>query len=333
MENSIFNIIKNYNVHVENIIQQPNLINNKINNIVDKIFVINLTKDIIKKNYILLLMKKYNFNFTFVNVPLISNETYNLCNNKRITKGELGCTISHLWCLNQIILNKYKNAIIFEDDIILHKNFTNLFLQLDITKFDFLLLGAHDMNFSKLNYKNVKNNLYLPDKNSKKLFGAHANYYSLKGAKRMFNIRTSLISFFDKEYMLMFNHYENRSAICYPNLVVSNISTSSLNHEHQICSEIEDEYYTKCFKNFQFNDYNFIYINILLPLLPLEKVEPNLPLDLKVNLKQKSKINLYESYITNCIYEYCHDFKKIKLIKKRFVLDFFTIDDIINLKL
>ena len=328
MENPIFNIIKNYDIIVENIVQ-PNLINNKINNIIDKIFVINLTKDIIKKNYILLLMKKYNLNFTLVNVPLISTETYNLCNNKRITKGELGCTISHLWCLNQIILNKYKNAIIFEDDIILHKDFTNLFLQLDITKFDFLLLGAHDMNFSKLNYKNVKNNLYLPDKNSKNLFGAHANYYSLKGAKRMFNIRTSSISFFDKEYMLMFNHYESTSAICYPNLVISNISSSSLNHEHQICSEIEDEYYTKCFKKFQFNDYNFIYINILLPLLPLnlplEKVEPN--------FKKKVEPNLYESYITNCIYEYCHDFEKIKLIKKRFVLDFFTIDDIINLKL
>ena len=101
--------------------------------------------------------------------------------------------------------------------------------------------------------------MYRPSENSNNLYGAHANYYSLKGAKAMFKIRTSEISFFDKEYMLMFKHFKNSSFICYPNLVISNISSSTLNHNREILSTLEHEYYRKCFVNFNFNMYNFIY--------------------------------------------------------------------------
>ena len=41
--------------------------------------------------------------------------------------GEVGCYLSHMWCLNDIIKNNIKNAIIFEDDIVVRKNFENLY--------------------------------------------------------------------------------------------------------------------------------------------------------------------------------------------------------------
>jgi hypothetical protein len=60
------------------------------------------------------------------------------------------------------------------------------------------------------------------------------------------------ISFFDKEYMLMFDYYKDTSYICYPNLCVSNITDSSLNHKREILSDLELQYYKKCFISFNF---------------------------------------------------------------------------------
>ena len=308
MQNLLIDSIKNYKIKLINIVNDNN---SEINKIVKKIYVINLIEDIQKRNYIIILMKKYKINFTFVIVERISSDLHKqICKSSLISKGELGCCLSHLWCLYQIIKNNYENAIIFEDDIIFHKNFIQRFLNIYNNKLDFLLLGAHDFCFSKFNYKNIKNNLYTPHKNSISLYGAHANYYSLKGAKRMFSIRTSEISFFDKEYMLMFNHYKDTSFICYPNLVVSNISASTLNHERDMLSDLESDYYNKCFINFKFKCYNFIYLNVLNKFIKINENES------------------YESYINKCLYEYFYNFDKIESIQKRLVMDFFTLQDI-----
>jgi glycosyl transferase family 25 len=337
--NSIIDAIKNYKVKVINITHSENNISNNnsdnsdnsvnsvndksdnFNEIIKKIYVINLLDDEMKRNYIITLMKKYNINFTLVIVERVSSELYKSISdntNTFISKGELGCCLSHLWCLSQIIINNYENAIIFEDDIILHKNFINEFISIhkncttNNNLLDFMLLGAHDFNFSKKNYKYVKNKLYRPDESVNNLYGAHANYYSLKGAKAMFKVRTTEISFFDKEYMLMFRHFSNSSYICYPNLVVSNVTSSSLNHKREILSQMEYEYYNKCFIKFNFKNYNFIYVNLL---------DKNL-------FKFDENNNDYESFIDNCLYHNFHDMHKINLVKKRITIDFFNLNDI-----
>ena len=85
--------------------------------------------------------------------------------------------------------------------------------------------------FPKLNHtKCNKMEFIKPNSKSEKLYGAHANYYSLKGAIRMFYTRATKLSFFDNEYMLLFNTME-KSYVCYPNLAISNINDSSLNHK------------------------------------------------------------------------------------------------------
>jgi GR25 family glycosyltransferase involved in LPS biosynthesis len=309
--NPIIDTIKNYKVKTINILNDSN---SEINKKVKKIFVINLLEDNFKRNYIIALMKKYNLNYTLVIVDRISVNTHKLlCPKSLITRSELGCCLSHLWCLHQILTNKYENALIFEDDIILHKNFIQMFLKLHDPKYNFMLLGAHDFNFSDENYKNVKNGLYRPKTTGNKLYGAHANYYSIKGAKRMFEIRISEISFFDKEYMLMFDYYKDTSYICYPNLCVSNITDSTLNHKREILGELELQYYKKCFVNFNFKNYNFIYINLLIDTLDLTENDS------------------YETFIDKCLYYKFHDFESINIVKKRLIMDFFTIKDVLNI--
>jgi GR25 family glycosyltransferase involved in LPS biosynthesis len=311
--NIIFNEIKNYKV---NLIDVVNSKHSELNNRVNKIYVINLFEDITKRNYIKLLMKKYNINYTLVIVNNVTLNTYKkICGDTNLSVGELGCCLSHLWCLYSIIKNKYKNAIIFEDDIILHKQFIQNFLQIYNDNHDFLLLGSHDYNFSKLNYLNVVNNLYKPNINNI-IYGAHANYYSLKGAIAMFNIRISDINFFDSEYMLMFENFKDTSYICYPNLVIADITCSKLNHSHEILSKTELNYYARCFKNINFKDYNLIYLN----LLNKEILHKEVPKFLAQN---------YETYITTCLYNYFYNHNDIVNIKNRLVMNFFTLRDII----
>jgi GR25 family glycosyltransferase involved in LPS biosynthesis len=310
----LIKIIEKYKVKVIDIINNKNSV---INKKISKIFVINLIHDTEKRNYIITLLSKFNINYSIVIVNYIPDQLFNTIYNSTkllITKYELGCCVSHLWCLNQIILNNYKNALILEDDIILHKNFVNRLINIleSKPKIDFLLLGAHDFFFSECNYQNVKDKLYKPDKKSKKLYGAHANYYSLNGAKRQYYIRCSEIGFFDKEYNLMFN-YLDESYICYPNLVVSNVCTSSLNHEKKLGSDVEKDYYQRCFINFNFNKYHFIYIHIFKDI------------DIK-------DTDSYKSYIARCLYSHVNDFNKISEIANRLDYDFFKIDDIKAIK-
>jgi glycosyl transferase family 25 len=313
--NKFIKIIKNYKVKIITI---QNNTESEINKRIDKIYIINLTEDIHKRNYIITIMKKYGINFSLVIVDRISHETLSeIGEYLPISINEFGCCLSHLWCLYQIINKKFKNAIIFEDDIILHKDFEKKFINIydKNPNIDFLLLGAHDYNFSNFNYKNVKDKMYKPttDKNNyyNNLYGAHANYYSLKAAKRMFHIRTSQIDFFDKEYMLMFN-YLSESFICYPNLVLANISESKLEHERNILSYTEKEYYEKCFINFKFNKYNFIYVNLL---------------------KHIQSIYTSDNYetLTNRYLEESFGKENVSIIKARLVMDFFTINDVMNI--
>ena len=53
-------------------------------------------------------MKKYGINFTLVLVDYVPNSIYNTIYNAdkiKITKEELGCCLSHLWCLHKIIIH------------------------------------------------------------------------------------------------------------------------------------------------------------------------------------------------------------------------------------
>jgi glycosyl transferase family 25 len=306
--------IENYNPKIINIVNTKTPI---INKVIKQIFVINLLEDKVKRNYIITLMNKFKINFTLVVVETISDGTYQtLCPNAHISKGELGCCLSHLWCLNKIIQNNYENAIIFEDDIIFHKNFVNHFMKIDFNKIDLLLFGAHDYDFSSLNYKQVKENrLYHPDINTHNLYGAHANFYSLKGAKCMYQIRTSYISFFDKEYMLMFNYFKNTSFICYPNLVVSDVSRSSLNHTKNFFDEEEIDYYNRCFIHFNFKNYHFIYLNILNHYF------------MKNGIDEKNEEN-YGNYVSKTLQAYFLNTDKADIMKNRLSMDFFTLHDI-----
>jgi GR25 family glycosyltransferase involved in LPS biosynthesis len=309
MNNILLEHVKNYKFIDVSVINNTEPI--KFNTIIKKIYVINLLEDLHKRNYIYTLFKKYGINYNIIIVDRIDKSVYEkLCKDKKISQSELGCCMSHMWCLLDILKNNYENAIIFEDDVVLSKNFIPEFLSIyeKTPKLDFLLLGAHDYNFSREHYKNVNDNLYKPNKNCRKLYGAHANYYSREGAQRMFYIRATNISFFDNEYNLIFDTIPD-SYVCYPNLAISNITESSINHEKPILSKAEIGYYSLCFNNLNINDYNLMYFNLL-------------------DISMLKKDDTVDSFVERCLYYRLNDMDKTQLIKKRLALDVFTIEDI-----
>jgi GR25 family glycosyltransferase involved in LPS biosynthesis len=262
-------------------------------------------------------MKKYKINFSLVIVEPIPNHLYNILNkNKKLSKGEIGCTLSHMWCLNKIISNNLKSAVILEDDIIFHKDFNQMCLNIfEKQTYDFLLLGACDFSFSKINFEFVNNNcLYRPHPSSLKVYGAHAIFYSLQGAKKMFEYINENIYFIDRNFHIIFEYFPTTSFICYPNLIVSDISTTNIGHTYPFFSNHEKNYYLDCFNDFQFTDYNFFYLSLFE----------------KLNSQTLSNFHIenYEIFINKLIELQFPNIEHQNILKKRLSFDFFTMNDL-----
>jgi GR25 family glycosyltransferase involved in LPS biosynthesis len=228
---------------------------------VDKVFIINLKKEVIKRKYLIRLFKIKKINFNLVIVEPEDEKNYNkFVKNQEITRSEFGCLTSHLYIL--YLTSKFKiNFIIFEDDIWLHKNFVNLWnnFKKKNKKIEFLLLGACDFNFKKKNINQVTiNNSYYPV-NFELLYGAHANYYTPNACKYWLHYKINNIDFFDKNYYYIFNKFKSESMIMYPNLVLCDISSSNNNHEYQFLSKKEYFYYDNCFQCVEFLNYHVFY--------------------------------------------------------------------------
>ena len=307
-------ILYNYHVKTFDIVNSGNI----LNNYTQKIYVINLEQNIIRRNYILTIMRKYGISFKLVIVKKINKKHYDYYSKYKhnISISELGCGLSHLWCLKDIIQNNYENAIIFEDDIIFHKNFEAKFFEIiEKQSYDFLLLGACDFHFSEVNHNNVFENLYRPNLDFHEVYGAHAIYYSLRGAKYMFNYRINDFAFFDYNLNNVFEYFNESSFICYPNLVVTELSTSDNNHCYDLFSKKEKIFYSKCFIEFNFKDYHFIYLNLQ-------------------DESYIDKFDNFKDYIC-ALFKIKYPGKKeyLEQFKERIDFQFFTLEDIRNIHL
>jgi hypothetical protein len=133
----------------------------------------------------------------------------------------------------------------------------------------------------------------------------------------MYETKSRILTFFDKDYMIMFDRFDNSSFICYPNLVVSDISSSNLHHSYPFFSKSEELYYINCFENFKFTDYNFIYLDIILKHKGVKIREDD----------------TYDSYMTRLIKYQFSNSKERDHIKNRIVLDFFTANDLEKIRI
>lgn len=279
----VINLLNNYDVNRRKIINDKDN-TNFINKFVNNIYIINLETDFIKRNYINILMEKYHINYELIIVKRPNENVANIIKkyNNNLSNGEIGCYLSHMYCYYDVIQKNaldasYENIIIFEDDIMMHKDFNKLFEQIiKNKKIDFLMLGASDYSFSDTNYRHIDKKMYIYSiKNKTKyIYGSHGIMYSIETINVVFNERLTNITYVDDNLYMFFEAFKNTSFICYPNLVIPDFSLSNLGHNIYKCKYLYKIYKKKCFlENFDFKIYNFVCLALIRgPILLNSKV-------------------------------------------------------------
>lgn len=225
-------------------------------------FVINLQENVVRRMAIKSQLDKTNLNYEFieaVNGSNLSDEeikalVYDYPNCK-LTKGEIGCALSHLSIYDRIIKENISHALIFEDDAIIPENISNIFReirQLDNDKKAnvYLLSRVHSfIENSKLN-----NHLY----SAYQAIGAHAYIINKKAAERMISAQKPIIYEADMWWYFKFFNYIN--VYCYiPHIINSsdeNKDDSSLELERAKLVDDRVRYRSlvrKKIKNYQYN--------------------------------------------------------------------------------
>jgi GR25 family glycosyltransferase involved in LPS biosynthesis len=276
MEENIINILNNYDVVLETTRQEKSIINIPV-------YIINLNTNYYRRSYIKYITSKLNINYTLVIVKKCSDEIKNSI-DRNSKNGIIGCFLSHLWCIKNAIENGYEHFIIFEDDVVFHKNFKNLFCKVDYKKYDLIQLGCCDFNLKKNMKDDPKKNLVIY-KPCHLALGAYGNIYNINFAKLIFYEKTNCFKEFDTTFDMYYNKYD--IGTCYPNLVTSELSTSDLGHDYSLfktehSSFSYNKYFTgKCFYDFDYNDYYFIWI-IFIQYCHERYIENKLSLDNKL---------------------------------------------------
>lgn len=262
---TICEILPNYSVKILDITNSSNPLN------IPPILIINLKTDSYRRSYMKFIMKKLNLNYKLIIVDILTKDVTMKLQKymaKQFSIPEMGCCLSHLWCLNYCIQQNYNKFLILEDDVIFHRYFLQLFPKYLRMKFDLLQLGACDFNYhTNVSKLNTTTNVYYPKLNA---LGAHANLYSLEFAKIFMEHKMENFSGFDADYKVFYDKY--KIGICCPNLVVCELSTTSLGHNFSPFSSQQNSYFmSKCFENFSYSDYNFMWIYFIRTLHPLAK--------------------------------------------------------------
>ena len=117
-----------------------------------KIFVINLERNIQKKLTITNILNKYTNDFEFVKAidgNLLKDDAYNInldfynpCNNRHITRGEIGCALSHFSIWENIVNKNIESCLILEDDIVVkNEDFLSAVTSINPNCYDLIYLS------------------------------------------------------------------------------------------------------------------------------------------------------------------------------------------------
>ncbi len=256
------------------------------------IAVIHLRSNVTRYTYITYVMQKLKLNYTLFIFEEIAEEVYETIKFIRehcgiqpvMNRGEMGCCLSHLFCIQHIFSLSATSAttaasaatdrvVVLEDDVLFSKDFVNKFTQTLANPAhnaaDMIMLGAIDKSLGR----NLPTTAVVTAANEQGYYravgqpsGGFGNVYKREYALRFIEQKMGRFTGLD------YNYFKYKTAagkppiihIVFPNIVTSEFSTSNLQHG-DICGNIpggkkEKDYYAKFFWNFNYSDYYFMYI-------------------------------------------------------------------------
>ena len=227
----------------------------KLNNIVDKIYIINLEKD--KYRLDILKPKLHKFKIKYKIIEGIDGN--NVVNNTKLRNGQYGCLLSHKKILEDALKNNYNQIAIFEDDIIFNRNFNTLFdkkYKYLINKekdYDILYIGSSQgyYQYKKKKWNNITiNKHYYKVKDT---LGAFAFIINKKVIKKILEELDKQILPIDT--LIKRKIIKNKNYNCFalfPNIITTNVSNMS----NTSYKQRNQEYYLKL-NNLNSKDFDF----------------------------------------------------------------------------
>ena len=207
----------------------------------NKVYVINLKKDVNKRKTIAKIMAQHNIIYELVDACNGYDLPKELIINRDRYKnlGEIGYIYSWIKILKIAIDNKYTRILCFDDDVMLHNDFTNKFsmfiknIESIEKRWKILLLGGSQYNWSDVNI----NNYYLPHHTDGSFaVGVDSSVYT-----ELLESAESFTGVFDSVCLRkLYTKYHNKCFVAYPNIAIADLSLSEINKRSNV-----DAYYQR----------------------------------------------------------------------------------------
>ncbi len=223
-------------------------------------FIVNLKDNVDRRNAIKNQLDKSNFNYQFIEAVKGTDLTDEQIKSKvqdypncLLTKGEIGCAISHINIYKKMIDEGIEYALVLEDDAVVPKNLEktiNEIIHKDIKKNRNVYLLSEVISYIK--NRKLHTNIY----SAYDACGAHGYLINLKAAKKLLSVLTPIRYEADMWWIFRFLKYVNVYCII-PHLINTSDGdkSSSVLEEERVKVRQEREAYRnklrKSEKNYQ----------------------------------------------------------------------------------
>lgn len=240
-----------------------------LNSLVDHIYVINLQKQLNRRIRIIGQFKKMGINYTFIDGVYGLDPKYvdqweayqannAMQNNKHTTQNKI--INPGIWGYYQVMINVftdalkkgYKSILVFDDDVVFNKQFhyiTSTLQELIKNKsWLTILLGASEQRWKLYNEEYVRRvGWYTP----KRTDGSFAICYNYSSFQFLLHQCQKLVGTYDSNALrALYESYPTQNFVLYPNLVIADVSESTLREDHDMIKSSEK------FK-WQLSDYDY----------------------------------------------------------------------------
>jgi hypothetical protein len=209
-----------------------------INGYFDKVYVLSLKRDIMRRELTSERLSAVNVDFEFFDAcdgQVISPLYKSLNNTVFTTPNYLACAVSHLSIYNSALANGYKRVLILEDDIKPHKDINSLFDYVKVTipeNYDLLYLGWIPLSedYSMWDYniidgRFVDKNLIIP----KNMCGLYAYSPSVSLMKELIRVYNAVFPAEIDRYLINNVQQQKKSYAIWPQLFCHDIGISNNN--------------------------------------------------------------------------------------------------------
>lgn len=213
---------------------------------IDVIYVINLEIDVERKKKMKFLLEN-NFTNKIIFIKGHDFRNKEIGNNIKFlsSSGAYGCTLSHLDCIKDAIINNYNNIIIFEDDVLIHNNFNNLWNTICIPDiWNIIHLGAMQINWNNITI----NEYYYKSNKTLGGFSYILNSTIFNKVIELFDIHCKPI---DELLVIIQNEYPCYTI--YPNLFINYINKSYIRKYNKWTLEKTGVQFKWCIDNYEIN--------------------------------------------------------------------------------